>query len=417
MRRHTAWSLPSSRKRGNSCLNRAKVNPIRPVWSAVRQRIASACLNIRRATKKLVGLLSRATRSLYLQKPAPLASHAMSPTMSNGPVISLVVPVYNEAGVLPELLERASAALSATGLAWEMIFADDGSRDATAEIIRAYRQKDSRVGMVSLSRNFGKEIAMTAGLDHARGEAVVVIDADLQDPPELIGEMVAFWRDGYDVVYAKRITREGETNLKRWTAHMFYRVLNKLADRPIPPDVGDFRLMSRRAVNALLQLREHHRFMKGLFVWIGFRQTQVVYRRAPRAAGKTKWNYWRLWNFSIEGFTSFSILPLQFASYFGVLIACLAALYGIYMILRTIIFGNPVQGYPSLLVTVLFLGGIQLLTLGIIGEYIGRISNETKRRPLYLVAETLIGDDLKDQGDVSAAIEKNRGARSYPVSQ
>jgi len=336
--------------------------------------------------------------------------------MSNGPVISLVVPVYNEAGVLPELLERASAALSATGLTWEMIFADDGSHDATAEIIRAYRQKDPRVGMVSLSRNFGKEIAMTAGLDHARGEAVVVIDADLQDPPELIGEMIAFWKDGYDVVYAKRATREGETNLKRLTAHMFYRVLNKLADRAIPPDVGDFRLMSRRAVNALLQLREQHRFMKGLFVWIGFRQTQVVYRRAPRAAGQTKWNYWRLWNFSIEGFTSFSILPLQFASYFGVLIACLAALYGIYIIVRTIIFGNPVQGYPSLLVTVLFLGGVQLLTLGIIGEYIGRIFNETKQRPLYLVAETLIGDDLKDQADVSAVIEKNRGARSYPVS-
>ncbi len=247
---------------------------------------------------------------------------------------------------------------------------------------------------------------MTAGLDHARGEAVVVIDADLQDPPELIGEMIALWRDGYDVIYARRPEREGESVLKRLTAYMLYRVLNKLGDQLTPPDVGDFRLMSRRAVDALLQLREHHRFMKGMFVWIGFRQTELVYKRAPRTAGQTKWNYWRLWNFSIEGITSFSIRPLQFASYFGLLIASVAVLYALFIVVRTIIFSNPVPGYPSLLVAVLFLGGIQLLTLGVIGEYVGRISNETKQRPLYIVAETVIGDDVKDQGNASVATEK-----------
>jgi len=246
--------------------------------------------------------------------------------------------------------------------------------------------------LVSLSRNFGKEIAMTAGLDHSRGQAVVVIDADLQDPPELIAEMIPLWRQGYDVVYARRLVREGETFLKRLTAKAFYRLINQLADQPIPPDVGDFRLMSRRGVDALLKLRERHRFMKGLFAWVGFRQTELPYNRAPRAAGKTKWNYWRLWNFSLEGVTSFSMRPLQFASYFGFLIASLAALYGLFIVVRTVFFGNPVAGYPSLLVAVLFLGGVQLVTLGVIGEYIGRISTETKQRPLYLVAETLIGE-------------------------
>src|SRR5574337_661265 len=312
--------------------------------------------------------------------------------MSNPPDLSLVVPAYNEAPVLPEFLRRACAALEATGLTWEIVVADDGGSDGTADLIRAYHAKDPRVGLVSLSRNFGKEIAMTAGLDHARGQAVVVIDADLQDPPELIAEMIPLWRAGYDVVYARRAVREGETPLKRMTAHIFYRLINKLVDQPIPADVGDFRLMSRRAVDALLQLRERHRFMKGLFAWVGFRQTELVYTRAPRAAGETKWNYWRLWNFSIEGVTSFSMRPLQFASYFGFFIAALAALYGLFIVARTIFFGNPVPGYPSLFVAVLFLGGVQLVTLGVIGEYVGRIANETKQRPLYLVAEALIGE-------------------------
>ena len=319
--------------------------------------------------------------------------------MVKSPDVSLVVPAYNEEVVLPEFLARAHAALDATGLSWEIVFADDGSKDATADLIRAYHGQDPRIGLVSLSRNFGKEIALTAGIDHAKGRAVVLIDADLQDPPELIADLVARWKEGYDVVYARRTAREGETNLKRLTAHMFYRIVNQVAEQPIPADVGDFRLMSRRAVDALSQLREHHRFMKGLFSWIGFRQIEVPYARDPRAAGQTKWNYWRLWNLSIEGITSFSIRPLQFASYFGFVIAVLAVVYGVFFILRTIILSNPVPGYPSLLVIVLFLGGVQLITLGVIGEYIGRIFNETKGRPLYLVSETLLTSQPQDHVD------------------
>ncbi len=305
------------------------------------------------------------------------------------PILSVVVPAYNEAPVLQAFIARTTRALDAIGLDWEIVFADDGSTDGTAEMIRALHATDPRIAMVSLSRNFGKEIAMTAGLDHARGQAVVVIDADLQDPPELITEFVRLWQQGYDVVYARRTEREGETTLKRATAHLFYRLMNKLADRPIPADVGDFRLMSRRAVDSLLRMRERHRFMKGLYAWVGYDQVEVPYARAPRAAGTTKWNYWRLWNLSVEGFTSFSILPLQFASYFGFLIALLSTAYGFFIALRTVLYGNPVAGYPSLVVIVLFLGGVQLMTLGIIGEYVGRIFNETKHRPLYLAREIM----------------------------
>ncbi len=312
-------------------------------------------------------------------------------TKAVGPVpdLSVVVPAYNEEQVLPAFLSRTCAVLQGAGVTWEIVFADDGSRDRTADLIRLANQSDPRIGMVSLSRNFGKEIAMTAGIDCARGNAVIVIDADLQDPPELIPAMIAQWRAGYDIVFARRTQRAGETWVKRATAHMFYRVINMLADRPIPIDVGDFRLLSRRAVTALGGLRERHRFMKGLFGWVGFRQIDVSYVRDPRMAGQTKWNYWRLLNFSIEGITSFSIRPLQFASYFGLVVAMLSVLYGTYMIMRTLLYGNPVEGYPSLLVVVLFLGGVQLVTLGIIGEYVGRIFNETKQRPLYIVAETV----------------------------
>lgn len=312
--------------------------------------------------------------------------------------LSVVVPAYNEAPVLAAFYARAVAALDATGLAWEIVIADDGSADGTADVVRALHAADPRVGLVSLSRNFGKEIAMTAGLDHARGQAVVVIDADLQDPPELIGEFVRLWQAGHDVVYARRTEREGETAAKRATAHLFYRLMNRLADRPIPADVGDFRLMSRRAVDSLLQMRERHRFMKGLFSWIGFSQVEVTYARAPRAAGTTKWNYWRLWNLSLEGITSFSIRPLQVASYVGFAISMIALAYGAYFVVNTLVNGNPVAGYPSLLVIVLFLGGVQLMTLGIIGEYIGRIFNETKQRPLYLVGDVVAAVQPKGDG-------------------
>jgi glycosyltransferase involved in cell wall biosynthesis len=257
------------------------------------------------------------------------------------------------------------------------------------ELLQELHRSDERVAVIDLSRNFGKEVAMSAGLDHAKGDAVVIIDADLQDPPELITQFIAEWQKGYDVVYAKRLQRKGETLLKKGTAHLFYRVMQKLSDFPIPEDTGDYRLMSRRAVDALCQLSERHRFMKGLFAWIGYKQKAVLYNRDERYAGETKWNYLKLWNFAIEGITSFTIVPLKFASYVGVVIALLAFLYGIYMVIDTLLHGNPVPGYPSLIVIVLFLGGVQLAAIGVLGEYVGRIFTESKRRPLYFVQENL----------------------------
>jgi glycosyltransferase involved in cell wall biosynthesis len=251
----------------------------------------------------------------------------------------------------------------------------------------AERSRNPAVKIVRLSRNFGKELALTAGLDHAGGAAVVVIDADQQDPPELIPELLAKWREGYDVVYARRTSRAGDNLAKRATASWFYRIFNRLTDVAIPNDTGDFRLMDRRVIEALGELPERNRFMKGLFSWVGFRQVAVDYEREPRAFGKTKWNYWRLWNLAIEGITSFSTVPLRIWSYVGFFIALFAIAYALFLIFRTIMMGVDVPGYASLMVVVLFLGGINLLTLGIFGEYLGRIYMEAKGRPLYLVRE------------------------------
>ena len=308
---------------------------------------------------------------------------------SADPWLSVVVPAYNEHEVLDPFHQRLGAVLDRLPAGTEIVYVNDGSNDATIGVMRRLRDVDPRVAIVDLSRNYGKEVALTAGLDFARGDAVVVIDADLQDPPELIPDLVAHWREGYDVVYGKRAAREGETWVKKLTAHYFYRFIRFVGKVQIPEDTGDFRLLSRRAVESLNQLREQHRFMKGLFAWIGFPQKAVPYRRDPRYAGETKWNYWRLWNFAIEGITSFSIAPLKLASYVGVLTAVVAFIYGAFMLIRTLVFGNPVPGYPSLLVVILFLGGLQLLALGVIGEYLGRMFNETKRRPLYYVQECL----------------------------
>jgi glycosyltransferase involved in cell wall biosynthesis len=269
----------------------------------------------------------------------------------------------------------------------ELIFVDDGSIDGSLQILHDLSVVDPRVAVLELSRNFGKEIAMTAGLDHARGDAVVVIDADLQDPPELIPEMISHWRDGYDVVYAKRTARVGESFLKKSTAYLFYRVIGSLSRVSIPRDTGDYRLLSRRAVDAVIELREQHRFMKGLFAWIGFAQKEVPYERQIRHDGTTKWNMRSLWNFAMEGITSFTILPLKIASYIGFLTAVGAFIFGLFMILDTLLFGNPVQGYPSLMVVMLFLGGVQLMAIGVIGEYLGRMFDETKGRPLYLLKD------------------------------
>jgi glycosyltransferase involved in cell wall biosynthesis len=303
--------------------------------------------------------------------------------------LSVVVPVFNEQEVLPEFHRRLGRVLDTLNLRTQVIYVNDGSTDGTLDAIGQLAEHDARVMLVDLSRNFGKEIALTAGLDHADADAVVVIDADLQDPPELIPELVAAWLDGHDVVYAKRTCRDGESAAKKLTAFLFYRLIQKMSRVRIPEDTGDFRLLSRRAVHAVCQMREQHRFMKGLFAWIGFPQKAVPYRRAPRHAGTTKWNYWKLWNFALEGITSFSCVPLKVATYVGLASAFGAFGYGVYTVLRTLVLGNPVPGYPSLLTAVMFLGGLQLLSIGVIGEYLARMFDESKQRPLYFLKDGL----------------------------
>jgi glycosyltransferase involved in cell wall biosynthesis len=319
-------------------------------------------------------------------------------------VISVIAPVYNEQEVLPEFHKRLSAVFEKLNCDLEVVYVNDGSNDGTLEVINRLRRRDRRIAIVDLSRNFGKEIAMAAGFDNACGDAIVVIDADLQDPPELIPEMIDHWQSGYDVVYAQRTARDGETWLKKASAAVFYRVIQRMSRVQIPPDTGDYRLMSRRAVNALNRLREQHRFMKGLFAWIGFSQKALPYKRDPRFAGVTKWNYWKLWNFALEGITSFTIVPLKIATYLGLIASVGAFLYAVVIVLKTILYGEPVRGYPTLIVVVLFLGGAQLAALGIIGEYLGRMFDETKQRPLYLL-----------QGlELSLAV-KNRKREEHPT--
>lgn len=302
-----------------------------------------------------------------------------------GRVISVVVPAYNEQEVLAVFQERLRSVLEGLRFRFEILYVNDGSTDNTSKVLERLKSEDDRIAIIDLSRNYGKEIAMTAGLDHAVGAAVVVIDADLQDPPELIPTLVARWVEGYDNVYGKRMERSGESLIKKATAYVFYRSIRRMTKVEIPADTGDFRLLSRRAVEALKHLREQHRFMKGLLSWVGYRQVAVPYKRDPRHAGETKWNYWRLWNYALEGITSFTIAPLKLSTYVGLVTAATAFVYAVIIIYKTLAFGEPVRGYPSLMVVILFLGGVQLMSLGVIGEYIGRIFNETKRRPLYLV--------------------------------
>jgi len=301
------------------------------------------------------------------------------------PLLSIVVPVYNEEEVLPDFHQRLSTVLASINMDSEIVYINDGSQDKTLSLLEALHAEHDNVALLDLSRNFGKEVALTAGLHHATGDAVVVIDADLQDPPELMPQMIQEWHNGYDVVYAKRSHRQGESMVKKATAHAFYRIMRKISHVKIPEDTGDYRLLSRRAVDAVNKLCEQHRFMKGLFSWIGYRQKAILYQRDARLAGESKWNYWHLWNFALEGITSFTIVPLRFATYLGLFTALGSFIYGLYFLIRTLIVGNPVPGYPSLIIIILFLGGIQLMSTGILGEYIGRIFTETKQRPLYFV--------------------------------
>jgi glycosyltransferase involved in cell wall biosynthesis len=300
-------------------------------------------------------------------------------------VISVVVPAFNEEDVIARFHSRLDDVRRSSRYSWEVVYVNDGSHDGTLTELMKLAESFSYVSVVNLSRNFGKEIAMTAGLDHAVGDAVIVIDSDLQDPPELIPHLIDEWERGYDVVYAQRRHREGETLLKRITATAFYRVIGALSEVRIPRDTGDFRLLSRRAVEALSKVRERHRFMKGLFSWVGFSQKAVPYDRDPRYAGATKWNYWKLWNFALTGLTSFTSVPLKLASYLGLLTSLFGFAYAAIVVFKTLAFGEPVQGYPSLMVVVLCIGGMQLIGIGVIGEYIARISDEAKGRPLYIV--------------------------------
>jgi len=301
-------------------------------------------------------------------------------------LLSIIVPIFNEQEVLCEFYRRLSRAVTSAHLDdVEILFINDGSTDKTLALLLAIAQTDARVQVLDLSRNFGKEAAMTAGLEHAAGDAAIIIDADLQDPPELIPQMINEWRNGSDVVYMRRLSREKESWLKRTTAAAFYALMGRIGRFRVPENVGDFRLLSRRAIDALNRMPERTRFMKGLFAWIGFPAKEIPYHRAPRHAGTTKWNYWHLWNFALEGITSFTVTPLKIASYVGVLTSLAALLYGGFVFTKTLISGDPVPGYPSLMVVIVFLGGLQLLALGIMGEYLGRMFIETKQRPLYLV--------------------------------
>lgn len=306
------------------------------------------------------------------------------------PRLTVVVPAYNEGEGLHAFHARTRAALDALpDIEGEILYIDDGSRDNTWQVMLALVNEDPRCGALRLARNFGKELALTAGLDAVDADAAVVIDADLQDPPELISDFVARWREGFDVVYGTRLERDGETWLKRFTAAGFYRLMERMSSTPVPRDTGDFRLLSRAALDALRQIRERHRFMKGLFAWVGYRQCAIGYHRDPRHAGTSKFNYWKLWNFAIEGITSFSTVPLRIGTYIGGLAALAAFVFGLVIIAKTLIWGDPVAGYPSLMTVVLFLGGLQLMALGVIGEYLGRLYMEAKQRPLYLIETAL----------------------------
>lgn len=300
--------------------------------------------------------------------------------------ISLVIPVYNEVAAIPRFLAATdSIAQRLTGHELEYLFVNDGSTDGTLDYLIEASKKNPRIVLVDLSRNFGKEAALTAGLQEATGDAVVPMDADLQDPPEILPLLVAEWEKGYEVILAKRCDRSSDSFLKRKTAAWFYRIHNLVSDSRIPEDVGDFRLLDRKVVDALKLLPERRRFMKGLFAWLGFRTKLVEYTRQPRAAGETKFSGWKLWNFALEGITSFSTMPLRVWTYLGLMVAMAAFGYLAYIVGRTLISGVDVPGYASLLATVLFLGGVQLIGVGVLGEYVGRIYMETKQRPIYLV--------------------------------
>ena len=302
-------------------------------------------------------------------------------------LLSIIVPCYNEEESLPLFYDEITktAEKMKNDVLFEFVLVDDGSRDKTLEVMRELSKKDKRVRYVSFSRNFGKEAALTAGLDRIERGAALILDADGQDPPELLPLFIGKWREGFDDVHGTRVERDGDGWFKRATAHGFYRMMGRLSKTPIPRDTGDFRLLSPRALAALRELRERHRFMKGLFGWIGFNQVAIPYHREPRLAGRSKFGFWKLWNFALEGITSFSTAPLRAATYLGIATAFVAFVYGTWIIAKALLWGDPVAGWPTMMSVILFLGGVQLIALGLIGEYLGRLYMEAKQRPLYLV--------------------------------
>lgn len=302
--------------------------------------------------------------------------------------ISIIIPAYNEEEALPALMERITKFADDTkDYDFEFLFVNDGSKDRTIELIKEYREKDKRVCYVDFARNFGKETAMKAGIDYATGDAVVFLDADLQDPPEIITEMIKYWEEGYDDVYAQRKSRKGETWMKKFTSKMYYKILQDLTNVPIQKDTGDFRLLDRRCVNALKVMKESQRNSKSMFSWIGYKKKAIFYDRDPRVAGKTKWNYSKLINLAIDGITSFTTSPLRISTFIAIPTFLVLFVYFIYVIAKSFIVHQPIQAFQATILLILFFSGIQIMLFGIVGEYLGRIFNETKNRPLYLVNE------------------------------
>jgi dolichol-phosphate mannosyltransferase len=331
---------------------------------------------------------------LVLEQPEP---STVRPSAAPQPTFSVVAPVFNEERLIEEFCNRVIATLEPLGEPFEVVLVNDGCRDNSPIIMRTIHERDQRVKVVNFSKNFGHQLAITAGTDYAQGKAVIVIDSDLQDPPEVIPDLIAKWREGYEVVYATRAERDGETWFKKQTAAIFYRVIVRITNVNIPVDTGDFRLMDQKVVRTLRQMREHHRFMRGLSVWVGFKQTGVAYKRHARKAGETKYPLRKMLKFALDGITSFSYLPLQFATYMGFVVAALSLVFILIVVVMRL-FGPGGEdaaffGQASTLASVLFIGAVQLISLGIIGEYVGRIYDEVKGRPLYIVAEALGFED------------------------
>lgn len=329
--------------------------------------------------------------------------------VNENPCLSVVIPIYNEEGVIGEMHKRLSSVMKSLEVSYELVFVNDGSKDRSLALLKELAETDPHVVILDFARNFGHQVAISAGMDHARGEAVVVIDADLQDPPEVIAQMLDKWREGYDVVYAVREERRGESHFKKLTAAAFYRLLKRITNVDIPVDTGDFRLMSRRAIEAMKLFSERNRFVRGLVSWIGFRQTGVTFVRAERFAGETKYPLKKMIRFALDGVMAFSYFPLQLATYFGFVVSGLSFIAILWVLYLRLVAHDTIVGWASMTTIMLFLGGIQLITLGVIGEYIGRIYDEVKRRPLYLVQEKIGFLTNTDQKPVSSAESPSSG--------